>query len=330
MTPGTGHGAGLRTRGAAWQGRLGASGTSRAWGGHTPLSVEGGVVPCIRVTGRGGWSRGSGGSILRGVVALAAVLCWAVAGWGQTAAPRALGSQHPLLVPHSSSGFPAPCLSSVLPNAKWAPKLQGETNQWPGSSSCQKPLPEAVPRPDAVTAALTVCPKRPRSSGPCRTCGPMVGAAGGLSSSRWSAFRLGGVGGTLGGVSAGLRGGRGRSSPPLAWSVILTLSRTRGSRCSLVAAGTQGGTDRSWQPRDPRLPSSWGRGQGPHPASGCVQLSGARQSHPPAPRHPEPVPKPVGACSSPKLGSCGGRSALSPSVWAALSHRTCRARLVER
>ena len=154
MTPGTGHGAGLRTRGAAWQGRLGASGTSRAWGGHTPLSVEGGVVPCTRVTGRGGWSRGSGGSILRGVVALAAVLCWAVAGWGQTAAPRALGSQHPLLVPHSSSGFPAPCLSSVLPNAKWAPKLPGETNQWPGSSSCQKPLPEAVPRPDAVTAAL--------------------------------------------------------------------------------------------------------------------------------------------------------------------------------
>jgi len=35
---------------------------------------------------------------------------------------------------------------------------------------------------------------------------------------------------------------------------------------------------------------------------------------------PEPVPRPVGTCSSPKLGSQGGRGALHPSVWAALSH----------
>ena len=296
--------------------------THTSFGGRRSCSLHPSHRPG-RLEQRVGWqhppgSRGSGRGPLLG--------CRRVGADGSTPGPglSAPPSRPPLQLWLSRS-MPLFC----SPKCQVGPKATGG-NQ-PMARVVQ--LPEASSRGRAPTRRCdrcTDCPKRPRSSGPCRTCGPMVGAAGGLSSSRWSAFRLGGVGGTLGGVSAGLRGGRGRSSPPLAWSVILTLSRTRGSRCSLVAAGTQGGTDRSWQPRDPRLPSSWGRGRGPHPASGCVPLSGARQSHPPAPMHPEPVPKPVGACSSPKLGSCGGRSALSPSVWAALSHRTCRARLVER
>lgn len=100
-------------------------------------------------------------------------------GRGQTAAPWALGSQHPLLCPP-----PWLWLSRSMPlfcSLKWqvSPKATGENR--PMTRVVQ--LPEAfsrgcVPDSDAVTAAptaaLTTRPKRPRFSGSCRTRGPWL------------------------------------------------------------------------------------------------------------------------------------------------------------
>ena len=112
-------------------------------------------------------------------------------------------------------------------------------------------------------------------------------------------------------------GAVGTAQPP-----ALSSSRSylnRGSRASLGGAGTYGCTDPSWQPQDPRPPSSRGRGWLLRPLLACGRVWPSRaQAVLSSP--PEPVPRPVGACSSPRLGSHGGRRALRPSVWAALSH----------
>lgn len=191
MTLGTGHGAGLQnprssvagTTGSIWDKPGRGADTLFFWRpeelfpGPESLAGEAGV--------EGRAAASSGESWLRP---------WSSAGlspgggrW-QHPGPWALST--PFSVPHPGSGFPAPRLSSVLPNAKWAPSYRGKPTNGPGRPAAGSLFQRPCPRPDAVAAALTAVltarPKRPRFSGPCRTCGPVVGAAGGLSSSRWS------------------------------------------------------------------------------------------------------------------------------------------------
>lgn len=87
-----------------------------------------------------------GGSILRGVVALAVVLCCAVAGWGQTAAPWALST--PFSSPTPALAFPLHASLLFSQMLSGPQSYRGKPTNGPGrpaaGSLFQRPCPDPM------------------------------------------------------------------------------------------------------------------------------------------------------------------------------------------
>lgn len=130
------------------------------------------------------------------------------------------------------------------------------------------------------------------------------------------AFRLGGCGRDAGQCLCKAGGGAvGTAQPPSLSSSHSCLNQ--GSRCSLSGAGTYGCTDPSWQPQDPRPPSSRGRGWVLRPLLECGRVWPSRAQAVPS----SPPSQFLGLSAPAALQSSAAKAGEGPCV--PLSRRPC-------